>query len=62
MIIEEEFIYEGCIHIGFYSVGCALGFEQGKDEFAQTFPIYSLHTKMKCRHKRTVEKSKEKRS
>ena len=51
MIMEEELTCKGCLWLDFLKMYCALGYELGKDEFAQTVPMYSVITGKKCKYK-----------
>lgn len=51
MIIEEELSCKGCVHLDILEMYCSFGHELGKDEFAQTFPIYSFFTNKVCNDK-----------
>lgn len=52
MIMDEELSCKGCKHLDFpYKMYCDLEFDLGKDEFAQTVPMYSVITGKKCRYK-----------
>ena len=50
--MEKKFICKGCSHINpLLNMYCDLGFDLGKDEFAQTVPMYSVITGKVCRWK-----------
>lgn len=57
MIIEEELSCKCCVHLDILEMHCSFGYELGKDEFAQTFPMYSFLTNKVCNDKQIgVEK------
>lgn len=53
VIYEKELVCKPCQYLSpLFGIGCALGLEQGKDEFAQTVPMSAVISDKKCRWKR----------
>jgi len=48
---KKELVCKPCISLGILGMVCKLGFDLGKDEFAQTVPMYTVITNKKCNYK-----------
>ena len=52
-IYKKELVCKPCKNLGILGMQCKFAFELGKDEFAQTVPMYTVYTNKKCRYKET---------
>jgi len=52
-IYKKELVCKPCKNLHPLGIQCKLGFELGKDEFAQTVPMYTVVTDKKCNYKET---------
>lgn len=50
-IYKKKMICKPCKNLHPLGIQCRLGFNLGKDEFAQTVPMYTVVTNKKCNYK-----------